>query len=125
MEARNRSAAAVLLVLAGTALTGCSDSGAVAGSCGSATLSDGARICVDYYDDDRLGQWRSACGPLLGGQWSEAPCDSASALAGCVLEGGQAAIWMYASERHGSAADVEAACAEKGRTFVSAGWSPR
>ena len=100
------------LVLVAILASGCSDNNGtvVLGSCDAGIASDQSKMCIDYYDDEKLSEWRSVCTMVMRGKWSETACNTASALGGCQPKNGKAVIWLYPSARHQSMEEVEASC---------------
>ena len=108
------------LILAVILASGCSDNygSTVFGSCDAGIASDHSKMCIDYYDDEKLSEWRSACTMVMRGKWSETACNTESALGGCQPKNGKAVIWLYPSARHQSMEEVEASCTKQERLFL-------
>jgi hypothetical protein len=99
-------------------LSGCSDEQNIAGSCHTGELSDKSELCINYYDNGNVSQWRTACNTMMKGEWSPAACDTSDSLGGC--KAGNKVIWYYPSERHKTVADAKQSCVRKNRVFVAA-----
>lgn len=88
------------------------------GSCKSGQLDDGSRICVSYHDGDLAQSFKGVCATLMKGTWSKAPCDGAGALGACQMKNGKSDMWMFPSDKHKTAADVQSFCEEEGDVFL-------
>ncbi|WP_455223277.1 hypothetical protein [Kaarinaea lacus] len=97
-------------------LVGCSARDDFAGSCKNALLDDQSVICIDYYGNKNLDQWRTACTTAMRGEWAALACDTATSLGGC--QAGNKIIWMYPSAKHATIGDAEQSCIAKNRKYL-------
>lgn len=108
----------VVLAVALLVLTGCTKGSEpqAAGSCSTGPIGDRSIICIEYRTDKNIEEWRAACTMVMNGTWSEAACDTTTALGGCRTANG--IVWLYPSEAHKTLEDARASCSGKGKEFI-------